>query len=129
MQQTLPKSKILRGYQSFSRIIGKGIKVQEKLITGYVLTLSSNESKSAIGFTVSKKRVSLAVHRNRIKRLMRESVRKNFYEISQLAEFHKVAIEIVLSYSGKKETDYRRLKLQDIETDWLSIHQYILKML
>jgi ribonuclease P protein component len=126
---TLPKFKILRGYQSFSRIIGSGVRIQEKLLTGYVLVRSSVESDSVIGFAVTKKRVPLAVQRNRIKRIMKESVRKNFYEISQMAEFHKVAVEIVLSYSGKKETDYRRLKLQDIETDWLSIQKNILKLL
>ncbi len=129
MQNTLLKSNILRGYQSFSRIIGKGASVQETLLTGYILTRPDNESAATIGFTVSKKKVSLAVHRNRIKRLMREAVRKHFYVIRQTAVWKKINVEIVVSYRGNRNTDIEHLSLHQIEPEWISIQQRILEML
>ena len=129
MQYTLPKSNILRGYQSFSRIIGNGTSVQETLLTGYVSAQPNTKPDAVIGFTVSKKRTPLAVHRNRIKRLMREAVRKHFYEIRQTAQQKKLNVEIVISYRGNRNTDIERLSLHQIEPEWILIQQRILEML
>ena len=129
MQYTLPKSNILRGYQSFSRIIGKGTSVQQTLLTGYVSAHPGMKPDAVIGFTVSKKKTPLAVHRNRIKRLMREAVRRHFYQIREKAAQKKLNIEIVVSYRGNRNTDVRRLSLLQIEPEWMLIQQRILEML
>ena len=129
MQYTLPKSNILRGYQSFSRIIGNGTSVQETLLTGYVSAHPDSKPDATIGFTVSKKKAPLAVHRNRIKRLMREAVRKHFFEILQTAKQKELTVEIVVSYRGSRNTDIKRLSLHQIEPEWILIQQRILEML
>lgn len=128
MQHTLPKSIILRGFQSFSRIISNGTSIHGTLISGYVLIRTDAEPGVHIGFTVSKRRVSLAARRNRIKRLMKESARKTIHEIDAIAEKKSICIEIVLSYKGGAGTDIRRLSLEEIDREWVSVHRQILEM-
>lgn len=98
------------------------------LLTGYVTVTKDKQPGAIVGFTVSKKRVRLAVHRNRIKRLMREAVRKNFWEIRNRAEEQEHRIEVVLSYKGRNEIDVRRLPLHTIEADWTTIKKKIMKL-
>ncbi|MHB1048667.1 MAG: ribonuclease P protein component [Bacteroidota bacterium] len=128
MQQTLPKSIILRGFQSFSRIISNGRSIHETLLSGYVAIRPDSTPGIHIGFTASKRRVPLAARRNKIKRLMKESARKTIHEIGAIAEKKSLCIEVVLSYKGGPGTDIRRLSLDEINRDWLSIHRQILEM-
>lgn len=129
MQQTLPKSIILRGYQSFSRIISNGTSIHGALVSAYVLMRTDGPAGVQIGFTASKKRVRLAVLRNRIKRLMRESARKTIHEINEAAAQKQIGLDVVLSYNGRSATDIRRLSLSDIESEWIAVHRRIMDML
>ncbi len=131
MRQTLPKSIILRGYQSFTNVITGGIPIQGTLLTGFVLTDVSDPSdlKIEIGFSVPKKRVPLAADRNRIRRLMKESVRKHRDEFFAAVREKQTGAKIVLMYRGEKNTQVDRLMLHDVEPAWLGIQQQILKAL
>ena len=129
MRQTLPKSIILRGYQSFTKVITGGISVQGTLLTGFVLTDGSEASEPAVsfGFSVPKKRVPLAADRNRIRRLMRESVRRHREEFVAALLTRTSGAKIVLMYRGEKNTRVKHLMLHDVEPAWLGIQQQILK--
>ena len=129
MQQTLPKSIILRGYQSFSRIISNGTSIRGALVSAYVLIRTDGPEGVQIGFAVSKKRVRLAASRNRIKRLMRESARKTIHGINAAAVLKRVGIGVVLSYHGTTAADVRRLALRDIEPEWTAVHRRIMEMI
>ena len=96
-------------------------------MTGYVSAHPGMKPDAVIGFTVSKKKTPLAVHRNRIKRLMREAVRKHFYQIRERAAQKKLNVEIVVSYRGNKNADVKRLSLLQIEPEWILIQQRILE--
>ena len=128
MRQTLPKSIILRGYQSFSNVITSGVSFQGTLLTGFVLT-NTSERNISVGFSVPKKRVSLAVNRNRIKRLIREAVRKHIGEVISAAKEKNIGVEIVVMFKREKQRDIKRLTLHDIEPVWIEIQQQILKTL
>lgn len=128
MRQTLPRSIILRGYQSFTKVITGGISVQGTLLTGFVLTDGSDAAVS-FGFSVPKKRVPLAADRNRIRRLMRESVRKHREEFVAAVLMKTSGAKIVLMYRGEKNTRVKHLMLCDVEPAWLGIQQQILKAL
>ncbi|MEI7905896.1 MAG: ribonuclease P protein component [Bacteroidota bacterium] len=128
MRQTLPKSIILRGYQSFTNVITGGVSFHGTLLTGFLLT-DAKDRKITIGFSVPKKRVPLAADRNRIKRLMRESARTTFAEISSVARKKNIGAKIVLMYKGEKNKQIRRLTLHDMESAWFDIQQQILKSL
>ena len=89
----------------------------------------ANNKGLQVGFSVPKKRVALAVNRNRMRRLMREAVRKHFHETQAVAERKNIGVEIVVMFKGDRENDICRLKLQDIEPEWIRIQQQILQML
>lgn len=128
MRHTLPKSYILRGYQTFSRIISNGAIIQGTYLTSYVVSRPSDHPSAMIGFTVSKKRTPLAVQRNRIKRLIKETVRKHFSAIISEAKSKKVSVEIVVSYKGEKQK-LPTLKEHDLEPEWMQHQQQILEKL
>lgn len=129
MQQTLPKSSILRGYQSFSRVISQGSVLQGAVLTAYVEVVRAEKGGAVIGFAVAKKRVPLAVRRNRIRRLMREAVRKGFRAVQESAEEKNEQVCVVLSYKGRAGTDPRRMTLSVIEPDWTALRARILEKL
>ncbi|MFA5834196.1 MAG: ribonuclease P protein component [Bacteroidota bacterium] len=128
MRQTLPKSNILRGYQSFTNVITSGVSFQGTMLTGFLLT-DTNDKNIAIGFSVPKKRVPLAVDRNRIRRLMRECVREHSGELFTTFREKNVGAKIVLMFKGEKNKQIDRLALRDVVPAWLVIQQQILKAL
>ncbi len=128
MRHTLPKSYILRGYQTFSRIISNGASIQGTHLTSYIVSRESDHPRAMIGFTVSKKRTPLAVERNRIKRLMREAVRKHFSTVISEAKNKKVAVEIVVSYKGEKQKT-QTLNVHDLEPEWMEHQQHLIEKL
>lgn len=128
MRQTLPKSNILRGYQSFTTVITNGVSFKGTLLSVFVLK-DANKKKLLIGFSVPKKRIALAAERNRIRRLMREAVRKNFSEAQTTTIGKNIGADIVVMFKGDKNSDLRRLKLQDFEPEWIRIQKQILQTL
>jgi len=128
VRQTLPKSNILRGYQSFTTVITNGVSFKGTLLSAFVLKDVAKKNLS-IGFSVPKKRIVLAVNRNRIRRLMREVVRKNLNEAQKAAQEKNIGADIVVMFKGDKLSDVRRLKLQDIEPEWIRIQEQILQTL
>ncbi|NUN68115.1 MAG: ribonuclease P protein component [Bacteroidetes bacterium] len=128
MRQTLPKSIILRGYQSFTKVISSGTALHGTLLTAFLLT-NADDRKVLIGFSVPKKQVPLAAHRNRIKRLMREVVRRDFSGVITAAEGKDLGARIVLMFRRDRSHDILRLTLHDLEPVWTDLRQRILKAL
>jgi len=77
---TLKKSEILRGKKNFSIIFTQGRKTEGRYVRGLFVTgvpLSGSVHPSCVvGFAVAQK-VRRAVDRNKLKRLLRESYRRN----------------------------------------------------
>ena len=128
MRQTLPKLNILRGYQSFTKVITNGVSFKGTLLSVFVLK-DVNKKDLLVGISVPKKRVALAVNRNRLKRLIREAARKNFKEMLTKAHEKNIGGDIVVIFKGDKNYDIRRLRLQDIEPEWIRIQEQILQTL
>lgn len=128
MRQTLPKLNILRGYQSFTTVITNGVSFKGTLLSVFVLK-DVNKKDLLVGISVPKKRIALAVNRNRIKRLIREVVRKNFEEVQTDVLRKNIGANIVVIFKGDKSCDPSRLKLQSIEPEWIRIQEQILQTL
>lgn len=79
---TFPKSIRLLNAKDYSDVFSS---VDIKLSTQYFLCLARKQSKQTprLGIIVAKKNVRLAVNRNRIKRLLRESFRTHKREIPE----------------------------------------------
>lgn len=98
------------------------------MLTAFVLT-NADDTWVMIGFSVPKRQVPLAAHRNRIKRLMREAARKHLSVIAEEAERRKRGARIVLMFKRDHAGDILRLTLHDMETAWADLQQRILKAL
>lgn len=85
------------------------------------------EGKIFIGFSVPKKRIQLAVHRNRIRRLMREAVRKNFHDLK--CSDGQYTVQIVVMFKGSGKEAAKELTAETIEQDWKKLQQHIQTMI
>ncbi len=104
MRYTLRKSEILRGGNSFWKVISAGNKIIEKNIICYFLieeAVAAEQNQLRIGFTTNKK-IRGAVLRNKLKRLMRESYRLNKH-ILDIDSSKKLTLSAVFIF-GKNNT-------------------------
>jgi ribonuclease P protein component len=80
-----------------------------------ILVTSNPDSKNRLGMAIAKKRVKLAVQRNRMKRLTRESFRKNQHKLP--------AVDLVVMVkSGIDKLDNTEVT-QQLEKIWRKIIQ------
>jgi ribonuclease P protein component len=76
LRLSLKKSEILRGYGVFSRVIAEGVSFQRGAVRCFVVRYPHREGSLRAGFSVSRN-VRNAADRNRARRWMKESYRKN----------------------------------------------------
>ncbi|GHF90190.1 ribonuclease P protein component [Thalassotalea marina] len=80
-----------------------------------ILITQSNDDNNRLGLAIAKKRVKLAVQRNRIKRLVRESFRLNQHQLPHIEM-------VVMVKSGIDELDNQQINKQ-LEKIWRKIIQ------
>ncbi|MBL4908876.1 MAG: ribonuclease P protein component [Alteromonadaceae bacterium] len=97
----------------FKTVFSKPIRFHSQHFT--VLIRQNSLSNNRIGFAVAKKRVKLAVQRNRIKRLVRESFRLNQHNLPTVDI-------VIMAKSGIDQLDNKAIT-QQIEKLWRKINQ------
>jgi ribonuclease P protein component len=125
----LAKNEILRGFGVFQDVLSSGETVVGELIKAFIKRandVEGNDIHLKVGFAVSKK-VRLAVHRNHIKRLMRESYRLNKHSLVQPLINRGVHLRMILLYVGGAQADVGRLKLAEVESDMKGILKNVAK--
>ncbi|WP_371375489.1 ribonuclease P protein component [Thalassotalea aquiviva] len=80
-----------------------------------ILITSNSDSKNRLGMAIAKKRVKLAVQRNRIKRLVRESFRINQHKLPNIDM-------VVMVKSGIDNLDNAQIN-QQLEKIWRKMIQ------
>jgi ribonuclease P protein component len=100
MPQIKPPIKTLSGFKAFTRVINCGKRFENKPIKAFVSSFISDKPQTRVGYAVSRG-ISKAVHRNRLKRLMRESFRANKDDLLKQMSSEKT-LEIVLMYTDSK---------------------------
>jgi len=104
--QSLPRSKILRGQRNFQRLFKRSAVIKKSPLICRFRIYESPQEGCMFGFIAPKKLFRRAVDRNRVKRWLREAFRLNQHLLPQsihmnLIGFHAVFIAISnnLSYS------------------------------
>jgi ribonuclease P protein component len=104
MDQSFPNTEHLKGKTLIDELFSKGKSVTAFPLRMYYIPLKDNEiSGFKVGVSVPKRIFKLAVHRNRIKRLLRESFRKNKYLVYNGTTQH---FALLIVYIGKETPDY-----------------------
>ncbi len=117
----LPKSYSLKRKLLIEALFNKGYSLTSFPLRLVYLPISYPENTPfLVGFSVPKKKIKKAVNRNRIKRLMRESFRKQQQELNLPQKTIMMWI-----YSGKKMPDYNTIyqKMSLIINDLNKIEQ------
>jgi ribonuclease P protein component len=91
----------LSGFGTFTRVITRGKRYEKQPIKAFVFSSLSKRTALHVGYTVTKK-IRTAVHRNRLKRLMREAF------LTKKTDFIRkinsgTLVEIVFMYNGNTE--------------------------
>lgn len=117
VRQTLKKCEILRGHGAYRDVLMRGNVYTGsilKIFTLHVTNKGEYRHQPLVGFSVSRARS--AIVRNRIKRLMREIVRRNkefFYQCCK----HADVSHLILMYSSSSNRSVNRSDLSYQELD------------
>jgi ribonuclease P protein component len=101
----------------FNRVFDKAVRSSDQYFT--VLARQNEIGYPRLGLAISKKRARLAVTRNRLKRIIRESFRQKQYEIS-------CADYVVLAGHKSCSTNNTRL-IQSLEQHWQKLNKLCAK--
>ncbi len=107
MKATLQKQEHLKSKKEIQRLFTEGKRINQFTLQFLFISGSNTDSILQVGFSVPKKKVPLAVHRNRIKRLMREVYRKN--KSLFIEELTTPYIGMFI-YTSKEEISYEKLE-------------------
>jgi ribonuclease P protein component len=110
------RAKLLKAAE-FNRVFNKAMRSADQYFT--VLARPNDKDFPRLGLAISKKRVTLAVTRNRLKRLIRESFRQKQHDLP-CADF------IVMAGRQCSNTKNRRLFLS-LEKHWQKLNKLCAK--
>ena len=104
MDQSFPNTEHLKGKTLINELFLNGKSVTAYPLRMYYIPLKDNDVKGfKVGVSVPKRNFKLAVHRNRIKRLLRESFRKNQSLVYNGTTQH---FALLIVYIGKETPEY-----------------------
>lgn len=117
-KETFPKEERLTGKKNFDDLYSKGITLFSinKIIKATFLVINNQKPDIKIAVAVSKK-AGTAVWRNRLKRLMKESFRKNKQAIIDFVTVNNLVLYLVFSPGSLNQKTHKNLKLFSIEIE------------
>jgi len=101
--RSLPKKNILRNAASLDAVFSYGKKLSFSSCSLYYLSADSSKD-FRVAFSVGKKTHSLAVNRNKIKRLMRESFRLN------IEQYDIISCDLAFVFFGQDIPSYEEVE-------------------
>ena len=107
MKFTLGASEKLKSRKQITQLFDEGLSLKEYPIRLRFLKVDETNSQFKVGFSVPKRNFKLAVHRNRIKRLLRETYRLNKHILN---DDIKTNFVLMFIYTDKIEWEYQDLE-------------------
>lgn len=101
----LPHQHRLSDFSAFQNVVRRGRKVHTPHFR--VAILSNNPTTTAVGFVVSKKVARKATERNRLKRKMREAVRREI-----LPQLSSTAQIVIIALPGAPKLNYNDIVIE-----------------
>ena len=124
MRYTLKKAEILRGKKNFDVIFTRGKRAEGRYLRGlFVLNAphsKSSETPCVVGFAVART-VRRAVDRNRLKRFLRESYRRNKSILHPMIERLPTPLVLVFLYTKGAAHVSDLPEFSEIESDMKNI--------
>ena len=108
---SFPKSEKLKSLKLFEKLFENGNSLNKfpfKLL--WIPVKSENSFPVKVGFAVSSRKIKLAVDRNRIKRLMRESYRLNKQVLIDSCIKKEIGLAVVFLFNGNEPISYVETK-------------------
>jgi len=103
MDQSFPKKEHLKSAERISQIYRQGKKVKQSFLLLYYM--ESGEESNHLALAVPKRRVALAVNRNRIKRKLKE-----VYRLNKTLLKAEEGYDFILMYLGSEAPEYQKLE-------------------
>lgn len=126
MNERLGKSYKLCSKKLIDAVFNEGIQQKKYPFVLRYIPITLNESVPfQVGISVPKKRFKRAVDRNRIKRLIREAVRKNKYILMENFAQHHRQYAFFIIYTSNEKFDYHRIEatIQQLFITWMKSFQ------
>ena len=108
---SFPKSEKLKSLKLFEKLFEDGNSLSKfpfKLL--WIKVIPSAEFPVKVGFAVSSRKIKLAVKRNRMKRLMRESYRLNKQALIDCCIKKEMGLAMVFLFNGNEPVSYIETK-------------------
>jgi ribonuclease P protein component len=130
VQYSLKKSGILRGRTNFQRIFKHGEKIDGKFLRCLMLPAERpckhHTEHVIVGFAVARTE-KRAIDRNRVRRLIRESYRRNKKMLLSIAGRLDTSLELVFTYSRNSSCSTRNPTYQEIEHEMKKLFDNIIQ--
>ena len=108
---SFPKSEHLKSLKLIDQLFEKGKSLNKfpfKLL--WMVVAPEEKFPVKVAFAVSSRKIKLAVKRNRMKRIMRESYRLNKNELMDSCIKNQISLAIVIMYNGNDLISYSETK-------------------
>jgi ribonuclease P protein component len=112
----LKKKQILRDRAVLERVSTAGRRIDVRLFRCYIWSEESTAGTLVAAFGVPS-RGTIAVRRNRVRRLMREAFARESKPLAKLCEASQKAVSLLFVYRPSKSVDVRRLTLSAVRPE------------
>ncbi|WP_066757330.1 ribonuclease P protein component [Crocinitomix algicola] len=111
MKHTLKKSERLKSRLAIGEVYTKGKTLKKyPILAKFTPYIFNDNEVLKMGVAVPKKRIRKAVHRNRIRRQIKEAYRLNKWMLKEELTANKTSLALFFIYTGKENVDYSEIE-------------------
>ena len=107
---SFPKSEHLCLKSTFNKLFESGKSIQTNGLKLIWIVTNRDNYKAEVAITVSKRNFKRAVHRNLLKRKIKEAYRLHKVSIQEILNELKLSISFIFIYSRKELSDYNEIE-------------------